>query len=182
MRNEKVVLVVLAYIIGFNTAFIAFGLSTEYALEKSVVYIPTPSAAATETIDNVETPTQSTDVVQILEESEGLYALVGNQKKALTARVEAVSEPRDGAYVSVPLYSVSPDGAYIHFCEQQITSDPTCKHFIYNVDRHVLHRVKVAGTQYISSLTSVNGAWSPEGNLTVDSFSSTNITEPWVLQ
>ncbi len=82
-RHERVALVVATYVIGFVTAFIAFGVTQ---LEDSVTFVYVPQAAQTAAIaDAMPAATASVDSPVVSLRPEGLYLVRGAEEGLISA-------------------------------------------------------------------------------------------------
>ncbi len=79
-RNEKIVIVLSAYVIGFTTAFIAFGINNSY----------TPSVPEEDFSRSYVQPLSvkvAPQVISSIEENdEGFFAVIGGYKRMLSAK------------------------------------------------------------------------------------------------
>lgn len=172
MKNEKVMLVILAYIIGFQTAYIAFGLTDD---RRSVAPGDFSPAASIEKTTNT-----SKESLSVSELSDGLYATLGNQERLLSAQVIGTTKSRPGFHNAVISSSVSPNKKFIHYCVQETESSKTCSHYIYELAADTTYRVETEGGSNVDTdFTSASAIWDNAGLFLVGNFISYNSEKPW---
>jgi hypothetical protein len=179
MRNESVGILVLAYVIGFTTAFIAFGLnhnatySSENVNQKPIVlkdYVPAQTA------NDIE---QSASAV--LFNQDGLFAKVGDEEKIISGVLSDGIEPGPGFHVDVPFYEISPSGKFIYYCELEIAEDDTCHEYIYEVSSNSINLIKVNGEMQFGTSTASKFSWLANDFAEYDGFNSVSSDEPWLF-
>lgn len=203
-RHEKAVLVVISFIIGFTCGLIAFGLrpstTTEMVSEPTVeLMMPPVDMAAPAVIEGYEPPTENPpdytpaedEVVPattepVTYEDGKLYANVGDERFLLSLRTDIMTDPNvegfatQGLHEALPVYSASPDGQFVHFCEQQ-TTEPECTHFVFSVADTAIHFVSNNGEKVTTPVDqALNSYWS-EAGLVVDTLTSASPVTPWEM-
>lgn len=139
MRHEQAILVTLAYIIGFTTAFIAFALNSNYEKTTDVV--------AVKNNINLADSTQkvSTQSIKTLNNEEGLFMVKDGRTRILSGLVD--KDVVDGYHLSVISASVSPDESYIHYCVNVGSEASSCSHFVYSIEADTIYKLKMDGNQ-----------------------------------
>jgi len=181
-RHEKVVLVVTSYVIGFTTAFLAFGMNQLY-MAKDVL--------ATSTVHNViKTKVADTGPEKILSvttDSEGLSAVTSKGTIILSAKKSTLESSVIGS-VDVPGYhtaiidaEVSRDGNFVYFCEQLSEENETCGAYVYALASKILHRVSIDAITYAPAIKDHTSSWSDTNLLNVDAGISADAIKPWLL-
>ncbi len=162
-RHERVALVVATYVIGFVTAFIAFGVTQ---LEDSVTFVYVPQAAQTAAIaDAMPAATASVDSPVVSLRPEGLYLVRGAEEGLISAVTAEGGD--DGLAVAITQYELSPDGSFVYFCEQSVASIDACVPFIYSLSNDVVIPVTQAGER-VAFLTSAQElVWNEAGLVSV---------------
>lgn len=180
-KHERITLVILAYVIGFSTAFIAFNFVNQGYLAQhdnySSNYQYISDQKQIKTID--EEP--SVDLV-VEKKSDGLYALFGNNSRILSAQAISATSAVDGYHFEVFNPSVSPSGLYINYCAQLLATDSDCKHYLYNVETDTTYKVTMPnGEQLVSDIVEIFAEWLPGDILTTTDYISANGSAPWEL-
>jgi hypothetical protein len=136
-RHERVALIGATYVIGFVTAFIAFGVTQ---LEDAVefVYIPTTTQSAALI---AATPSASAASIELM--NDGLYYKAGTSEILIASITDGSGE--DGIAAAIVQYELSPDGAWVYFCEQPSADSDSCKPFVYSVQNDVVVPLTQAG-------------------------------------
>ncbi len=170
-RHERVLTVLSAYLIGFTTAFIAFGVTQ---IEDSVnfVYVPVPTQTAA-VVDAVEEPAPApvaSDLVAYLTEDGLVYA-----KDGAETLVSAYAEDADmdGVHHSIFEFGLSPDENFLYFCEVPTSEAEACKPFVYSAAADAVYPVTEAGDRIALPLSATELSWGTDGlaaisGLTVD--------------
>lgn len=191
-KHEKAVLVVMAYIIGFTSGFIAFGVTSMGDAAPSAVPAPTNFVPADYTPPTENPPVVSENAPagnqsEIATYEDGkLYATVKGERYVLSLHSDIMDVDNvegfstQGIHEALPTYSTSPDGRFVHFCEQQTTED-SCVHFIFDTERNVIQPVSKDGQRYMTTdAVAATAIWSDVG-ITIGSDSSADASTPWKL-
>lgn len=187
-KHEKAVLIIVAYIIGFTSGFIAFGLSALYQSNANLAALPTdftPQATPyTPPTSNPPADSESDDVAVASYSDGKLYATIGAEKFVLSISDEVM--PNDnvegfstqGIHIGLPAFSTSSDGRFIHFCEQK-TAEDSCMHFVFDATSNLIQFVAVDGTKLSTSLEEAEAVeWN--GNiLSIGNYRSIDGNSPW---
>lgn len=149
-------MVILAYVIGFTTAFIMFALVDKDRQHKAVHLIPEENLGRVEAMERVE----------IMENGEGLFVKKGGEERIISALVDALpTEP--GFHTDIVVASVSPDGAYVHYCAVTEVAEE-CQHFIYSVREDKTYMVKAGDAMAVTPSAEVTTiTWSGASDLNV---------------
>ncbi|MFM2423796.1 MAG: hypothetical protein RLZZ70_183 [Candidatus Parcubacteria bacterium] len=199
-KHEKAVLVVITYIIGFTSGFIAFGVGNSFADKQHSMdaYVPvtqlppadeyTPPTSNPPAMDDEPmidaATTTTTDIVSYVDGK--LYAQVGEEQFVLSIsnsvmtgdNVEGFST--QGIHEELPAYAASADNAFIYFCEQQ-SSDESCTHFVFDTKANVIQFVNVDGEKLVTpNDVAKSAAWSPAG-LQIGEYTSATADTPWLM-
>ena len=179
-RHEKIIIAIAAYVIGFSTAFIAFGVNQVNKTapsDFSNAYISPVSA---------QTPVHHMETTVSLAE-EGLFAISQERKRILSANrnyleanvVEALGET--GLHYAIIDAEVSPNGKFIYFCEQLTSLDDTCGAFVYSVGADTIYEVSLDSERFRPIVADHESVWN-EGNLLLtEGAVSVNADVPWVM-
>jgi hypothetical protein len=203
-KHEKVVIIVLAYVMGFTAGFICFGISAKF--NNAVAPVPLVSVAAPQAVEPTEsTPTADATEPATVEETvaaspaannlgvasvtytEGkLQAGIGANTYLLSMKTDSLDSTekaefkKQGTHTDIPAYSVSPDNNWIFFCEQQ-TTDDSCNAFMFDVANNVIKYVSADGKKLsVTAAVAKAATWSDKG-FTLDGKTSTDATNPSVL-
>lgn len=199
-KHEKAVLIIVAYIIGFTSGFIAFGVSGTMrsgAPEMLVApesFIPndyTPPTSnppdfeeAPVTDGGEEAPVDTGEIVSYTDGK--LYATVKGERFVLSLHNDVMSTENvegfstQGIHAALPAYSASPDGRFVHFCEQQ-TDIAECTHFIFDTEANVIQPVSVNGERLITPDDVAKTAVWNETGLVIAQYKSYSADTPWKL-
>ena len=181
-RHDRVIVIVSSYIIGFTSAFIAFGLTNT---SNNNLKLTTSDFKVAHEVANVVESEKKTASLHI--EADGLVVVTPEGERLLSARktpelAASVIASKPGYAVKLTEAELSRDSKYVYFCEQLSSDTETCDPYVYSLSEDVLHPVKVGGEDYKPVNETHHSAWSPAGFLTLDGHISTSIAEPWVLQ
>lgn len=177
-RHEKIALIVVAYVIGFTSAFIAFGIN-DYTAEKKG--IDTNNAQA---FINQSANVRHTSLSVGLGE-EGLFAITEDKERILSADKHSsdttVSERTSGFFHAMIDAEVSRDGEYVYFCEQLMAEDFSCDPYVYSLDQDTLFPVTFEGEHIKPLILSHDSTWTEDNALVLNSAASLDSSEPWKL-
>lgn len=177
MRHEKIVLVMLAYIIGFTTAYIGFGLTPEQSHKDHVVTTTSEKHNSTSTQQQHEKKGN----VEVLFEEEGMFARVNGREVIVSGALRDGVSPGQGFHVAVPDYAVSPNEEFIYYCEQQTHDADTCHDYIYVIDEHLVRPLQFNGTHLTSSIIQSQFSWQDNGTAQYNGYRSLSPQRPWQL-
>ena len=182
-RHERAIVVVASYVIGFTSAFIAYGIAATPST-------PLPTAAEHTAPAVAMQPRQGESYsasVQI--RPEGLVVVTNEGERMLSARRSSPflanvisSKPEPGISEQIVEAELSRDSKFVYFCEQLTKSAQDCNAYVYSVDQDILHPLQVRGEQYSPQIVTHTSAWSAESNLMVDGFNSVSPETPWLLE
>lgn len=165
MKHEKAILIALAYIIGFITAFIAFGL--DYSQKIEYKHQAMVSAAVS---------------TKAVEKDDGLYVVTDEVDRILSAKTEN-QVAKEGFHKSIITAQVSPTGRYIHYCSQVDMSENFCLNYVYDLNSDSIYRVKTATGEHVASLVTAKGeSWIGDNTLLIEKMRSVSEKTPWKLQ
>ena len=158
-RNERVAILLIAYIIGFITAYIAFGV---IQLEDSVKF-PNQTASVISTQRQV---VDTTNVFVALDK-EGLV-LIKNDERTLLSITDEGALLSDGVHTSIVEYALSPDKSQVYFCELPSDDSKSCRPYIYSIVDEVVYPVTIKGERVAFEAKNHTVAWSEEGELIIE--------------
>ncbi|MDC1205281.1 hypothetical protein N8083_00330 [Candidatus Pacebacteria bacterium] len=179
MRHEKVVLIVLSYIIGFTTAYIGFGLSN----------IDTPaynryigSDLASFSASTKAQEAYAGEPLSVIMNDRGMFVTQNGEEIVVSGKLQEGIVAGQGFHVAIPFYKVSPTGAYVYYCEQETAQPDSCQEYIYVVAEHSSHPLQISSNKLsASSHASGNFAWTDTDIATYDAFISESQSKPWKL-
>jgi hypothetical protein len=186
-RNEKVLLIATSYIIGFVTAFIAFGVNnphTEVTTLSLNVSNANPRVALAE---NSDESTKEALKITVAQDSDGLFVMNSYAERILSAnknslQASAVSSLNGtGFYHKIVDAEPSRDGKFVYFCEQLTVDEETCDPYVYSLDEDSLHPVRLNGELYKPTVSRHNSMWIEESVLMLDDSASVTAETPWLL-
>ena len=171
-KHKDVTMVVLSYLIGFTTAGILFGLTDN---REPLVDYNFASAYINKGVTN------SDERVRVINNSEGLFLIKGNNKESLLSAAISNSRESNYSHYSVITASASANEKFIHYCSQNSSRDDFCNHFIYSVIDNKYFPVISNGNQVTSSIENINTYWEEEGFLYLDGLRSVSTDTPWLV-
>ncbi len=150
--NERALLVVFAYVVGFVSAFIAFGLSQDNLKQTNVTFStytqPASVVTAVEESQTTEPSLTETDQVVLVYENDGLYLHTDAEFPTLLSKAaaavgytydnDASLSDKQGFHTAVPYFEhIAPLG-HVFYCEQYSTTG-TCTPFLYDISEQELY-------------------------------------------
>jgi len=162
-RNERVYILLASYVIGFITAYIAFGV---VQLEKSVQFVEVPSTNMASVIASQQSAGASDTFLAI--DKGGLVLIRDNQRTLLSATDAAASELtlQDGIHYAISDYLLSDDKSYAYFCELPTADAESCRPYTYSVDEGLVYPVLVDGQRVAFDAQEQKVSWS-KGNVLI---------------
>ena len=203
-KHEKVVIIVLSYVIGFTAGFICFGVAESMRGEQGsdtmiapvmateVAPAETPETVAAEVVeeavaDTIPTATivdatsfavTYTDGKLQVTNGDNVY-LLSMKSSGLDSSAQSAFK-NQGLHTDIPFYQASPDNKFVYFCEQQSATD-SCNSFIFDVTKNTIEYVTVDGTKLTTTAAAAKTTtWSEKG-LTIDGKTSADATAPAAL-
>jgi hypothetical protein len=189
-RHERVGIAIAAYIIGFTTAFIAFGVNKMHheshiprhsdqnykpALEAKVV--------SAETFKKVH---KSIDAINY--DDEGLSASVGGYNRIISAKLSEQAASAASADTEAPGFHydihgalVSTDKWFAFFCEQKQQTDTDCVPYIYSLYDDSVHSVRVNGEKTQIKIADLSVVWNEQNQLSLQGLVSDDTKKPWMF-
>ena len=165
-QYEQILLAVLGFVIGFVTAFIAFGLldrndnesiaprvADEYGLVATVGEQDREGLIDAPIIDNV-----------------GLFAKMGSRNRVVSAAALAQSEDSYGYHYAVWGVLVSPNHRYLYYCAQLHAEDTQCSSYIYDAAHDVSYALKDAETDepLLADISTLSVSWLPDNRISIN--------------
>ncbi len=186
-RHERAMVVMTSYVIGFTSAFIAFGIN--HVTQTDMIVVDTSSVTGSSEVVSMQPRKGESYSASIRIEPAGLVVVSEAGKRLLSARknspyvASAISaDPQPGFAVKIIEAELSRDSRFVYFCEQLEDEAQSCVAYVYSIADDVLHPLKVRGSEYGPQILTHTSAWSQDGNLMVDGFLSTSPETPWELQ
>jgi len=186
-KHERITLVVLAYVIGFSTAYIAFNFVNPGHEHKSVGQYAHLHDSQGRHINpntklNNRTVEQQKKQVSIEKNIDGFFALIEGRSRILSAQAISATDAVEGFHFEVHNSAVSPNGNFIHYCAQLKESDTTCKHYIYEIASDVVYRVKIPNGNHLeSNIRESMVTWTVDDLLVAGDYTSISGIAPWNL-
>lgn len=188
-RHERVVLVIVSYVIGFITAFIAYSVSTSSNEPSQPVFVVYEVANEYDYKKFADESNEATEVfTEVLYQDGRLLVKRGAELLLVSLNPDEAGFPSNalagepqGHHVTEPTYELAPDGNKLFFCEQKSTSEDVCSSFILDVQERVVRPVKVAGEPLrITPEEAKEAVW--DGNkLALYDLASVDESQPWNL-
>jgi hypothetical protein len=181
MKHERAGLILLSYLIGFTTAFIAYGMQQTDSSSM-------PTIATTDVTSQVATlAVTSNDMLsdvpsELYESEEGLMMQRSGETRLIAAGASFAPELGDDAYETIEAQALSRDGRYAFFCMTTPSVSDSCFPYVYDWEASGLRPVTVGGELGNFAVGDVNAAWSSDGYLQVGRYLSVSSDTPWALQ
>ena len=202
-KHEKAVILFLAYVVGFTSGFIAFGISKptpetasvievveEITLEESPVILD--EVAVTEVVTEAEDlPNEYSNPLhpegthayyqngRLLVSVDGEVTLLSMEKNRMAANVTDLFS-NQGSHIAIPHTSVSTDNKFVYFCEQQSDAD-RCVSFVYSIDAQTIYSVMDNGLKVVLTASDAKNVTWNGNTLSVGTSLSTSPETPWKL-
>lgn len=183
-RHEKAVIVLTSYVIGFTTAFIAFGLTNMHY--KGDMYKNYGDGNMQH--KNVDYKKEHKNISAIGTDEDGLFVTVGGYNRIISGK-KASLEASVIKSMTGPGYAyehhkavVSNDGWFAFYCEQAKEEVKECLPFVYSLFDDTVHTVTLDGTQRTLDTETFTVAWSDENYLLINDFISKNTEKPWYFE
>ena len=187
-KYEQITLVVLSYVIGFVTAFIAFELA-----DQSVRSHEVPRTTSYENYGLVETdatksaaiaPSQEARITDVVITNEGLFAKMGEEERIVSASRARLAERIPGYHTQVAAAVVSPDGRRLSFCAEFEDGTSECSCYVYDVESDGIYPVhtEANGTALTQPSDELSIDWLSDNRLRINDWESTSSGQPWVVE
>lgn len=181
-RHDRAIIMVSTYIIGFVSAYIAFGVEQlEQYIEVPAPVAQTISAPVTERVEVTAKPSSLVidhrGLVLVTDEEEILLAT----RKSYAQTANVIAGTREATHKLIEA-ELSRDGMYAYFCEQVDESDEVCSAYVYSVKKDIMYPLQIDREIYTPNIDEHFSAWSAGGYLMVDGYSSVSSNTPWLLQ
>lgn len=179
-RHEKVVLIIAAYVIGFTTAFIAFGLAKMHA-ESQVIFL------STETSHTAYAEEVNTMLASVAVSDEGLYLITEDGERLIAANRSVLGEDANlsavepGYYYEIVDAEASRDGRFVYYCEQLTQEAANCDPYVYALESDSLYRVKLDGQTLYPIIENHESMWAGNSTLMINGAVSNDENKPWEL-
>lgn len=163
-RNERVAILLTSYVIGFVTAYIAFGV---VQLENSMEFAQMPPQNMASVI-TARQPVEKAETF-IAVDTEGLIIIKNNKRTLLSATGDTSTSDffTDGQHVTITDYSLSPDKAHVYFCELPAQDSDSCRPYIYSVADDIVYPFLINGERVAFEAKDQEVSWSENNELIV---------------
>ncbi len=168
-KHEQAFLVILAYVIGFTTAFIAFKLSDDSRFYDSLA------------ANSHDTTSESRNEVSVSIKNGDLVLKNGDRDRVVSAK-SYDSNVEDGFHREVMSAAVSPNGRFLHYCVEMDAEADSCVNFVYSVNNDTIYRVKDQSGQIESGEEALSDSgWLADGRLHLFNKQSVGADKPWQM-
>ncbi len=170
--HTKAILIGLAYLIGFTTAYIAFELN-----DVSPKYFEEDNSQSE---GRVVQQASAYGAVETIVTDEGLFVTNGERQRIISAK-GSEEDLEFGFHREVVSSSVSLDGTMVHYCASMDDSD-SCYHFIYVVSEDMVYPVKNKENLVMSdNAVAKSSFWLPDNTLSIGGVLSLSSSTPWLM-
>ena len=178
-RHEKVLLIILSYIIGFTTAFIVFGFGNQ---QTSSIDLPsyTPKASAQDSTDALK--------ASVVFKEDGVYVVTSRYDRILSANKNALSSnvlasigDSAGFHYRVIDAEASRNAKFVYYCEQISEDDDSCHPYVYSVDLDAVFPVEHNNEKVTYPVEGHSSVWMETNALMIGSTVSGDPARPWEL-
>jgi hypothetical protein len=182
-RHEKAVIVLTSYVIGFTTAFIAFGITNmEHNGDMHHNY-----STHKEQNEAHDFKKEHHNISAIGTDDEGLFVTVGGYNRIISGKMPDL-EANAIAALEGPGYAyehhgavVSNDGWFAFYCEQPTEESKDCLPFVYSLFDDTIHTVVTESGAITLPVDSFTVSWSSDSLLKVNEFASKEEEKPWIV-
>ena len=178
-RHERAMTVVASYVIGFTSAYIAFG-ATQTPLATPIITETPPAVATKAEVKHATLRVEEAGLVVVTEDRERL--LSARKSSALAANALGAVTNQPGFAERLVEAELSRDGSFVYFCEVLDYSSDTCDAYVYDVALDTVYPVQLGAEVYRPSADLHRSIWTEAGYLVVDQYRSISTEKPWLLQ
>lgn len=198
-KHEKIVLVVLAYIIGLTSGFIGFGINNYFhdRFHNNIMddndmmeYRNSPVLGAGDKAGYIppsgQPPKEDGGEESILYKNGQLTVLTEEGPMVLSVHIDQLGQsiPESlsvqGHHIEPPVYIASPEGKYVYFCEQHLGADD-CTNLLFDSEAFSIQYVQVEDKKFsIPASQAASAYWAVDG-LHIGEYTSESAEIPWKL-
>lgn len=179
-RNERVVVVIVSYVIGFTTAFIGFSLGD--AGKKADTLVPTKIEAPQAVGQTASVFVSYTDgKLEVVKEDMPHVLSVSYDSPFIADGLE-LSEKMPGVHKEIAHRSLRRDGRFLFFCE--VVNDPAqCYPYIYDTVADTTFYVRINEVPFpVSTEVAKAAGWNASQVFSIANYRSTDTERPWLLR
>ena len=178
MENERVYILIFSYLIGFVTAYIAFGVAVTPDNTQTAVVL----TAADQAARDIPTAAESAPPAgppSLSERADGLYVMVGGEERIISGQ-SLTDTAADGFHTKIISAAISPNEEFVVYCAQTATTAALCQPFVYDIAANVIYRVTVGDTnqQLSVSISDADINWLDD-RLVIADYLSLDGEVPW---
>lgn len=188
--NEKALLVVFSYIIGFISAFIAFNFAVP-VMDTVDVYHAKSSSQSASVVSSQEEQVQSNSTVVYEDNGLYLYTETQDEPTLLSKNIQSVGMDytelptlydKQGLHTEVPVHTHFTVQGYIYYCEvYDVASE--CTPYIYDVDRKTLHVLTDSdGPLSVAVSTAQDFSMTSASGIEMGNYRSISLSQPWNVE
>lgn len=170
--HTKAILIALAYLIGFTTAYIAFQLND---------VSPSYAQKDTRAVENkIVQQASAYGAVKAVTTSEGLFVSSDGEERIISATADG-EDLEFGFHREIISSSVSPDGSMVYYSATMDESD-SCYHFVYVVGEDMVYPVRSGDDLLVTpSATAQTSVWLSNNLLSIEGAKSVDANTPWLM-
>lgn len=170
-EHEHALLVALAYVIGFTTAFISFHLAEQSRDSYGMDFVGSDYHFLSDEGPKAE----------ILVKDGSLFVTKEGKERVLSAKTDGM-QAEDGFHLRIITASVSPNNDFVYYCVQIREGSDKCMNYVYSLQNDEVYRVKNGNEQVVSiSEETEDFGWQSDGSLRLGALRSGSDSKPWLL-
>lgn len=185
MKQERATIMALTFSIGFLTAFIAYGVDTNYSLPNlSIAQLTNKQQTATAIEARPAAEKLSQSGATVVLEAEGLFYQASETatKEVISVSVGVADDLVAEAHEAVYNPLVSDDGQFVFYCATLAGDSSECDTFIYDAAEKIIYPLKSANQKIVIEPDQIRAAWASDGRLQLGQLVSIAAATPWILE
>lgn len=170
--HSKAIIVGLAYLIGFTTAYIAFELNdVKYKHAGNYSYVHT---------NKVIQQASAYGVTRAVVNEEGLF-VVNDEGERIISAASSKTDLDFGFHRKIVANSMTKDQTMLHYCANMDDTED-CYHFVYVVSKDMVYPVRGSDGFIVTTDEEAKDAlWLPNNTLQISDMSPVDPSTPWLM-
>ena len=180
-RHERAAITIVAYIIGFTTAYIAFGVTQLHPSVPNILPVKNSAAVVQATAQKSVKTTKTVNSAELT--PAGLFAVVNGKERIVSATQASPANGTlpEGYNVSIEDYAMSPDGMYLYYCEVPSKKVNSCRPYVYSVADDTVYPLTQNGARVAFPTDTPKASWNTAGMLRAGGMVSLSADHPWQM-